>query len=197
MRVGWFTCPAFLCFDLWRALSPLLFNYRCLPVVINDLSRSSLWYFYSLGIKHLFPFVGSSPSDIVGPGYGRLFVQVSLDKADRPITRSFRHSANVIHGGSSLSDIPFGREPHRTSFLNIWSVFPVLSAHLCLSCSVAQFESSTWFYCALWSAFGLSRISSFTRSLPVLSKTQLQKAFSLDAGTLSPSDTHYLNRHMV
>ena len=82
-------------------------------------------------------------------------------------------------------------------------LFPVLSAHLfiSLSSSVAQFHliplGSTWFHCALWSAFGLSRKllnsrtlslllspSSFHSTSPsllhlclTLSKTQHQKPF--------------------
>jgi hypothetical protein len=78
--------------------------------------------FYSLGIKPLFPFSGSSPSDTTGPGYGRLFVQAPLDIADRPIPRSFRHSAYVIHGGSSLSNIFFSWEPHSPERVSVCSV---------------------------------------------------------------------------
>ena len=51
-----------------------------------------------------------------------------------------------------------------------WLVFPFISPS---------------FYCALWSAFGLPRISSFSHSTSLrllLIKTQLQKAFSLSAG---------------
>ena len=111
--VGWFTCPAFLLFDLWRGIffssALLMFFPRCYQRSIVIISL----VFYFLEIKQLFPLIGSSPSDITGPGYGRPFVQASLDIADRPIHHPSRHSAYVIHGGSSLSDSPFSREPRR------------------------------------------------------------------------------------
>ena len=89
-----------------------------------------------------------------------------------------------------------GFVPQLWIFNHILSCFVYSSLHLCLSSSVAQFRSSIWFYCALWSAFGLPRMSSFTLSIPVLSKTQLQKAFSLHAGALSLWHSP-LNRHMA
>ena len=45
------------------------------------------------------------------------------------------------------------------------------SLHLCLSCSIAQFLTSPLLSCALWSAFGLLRISSFTLSTRSLQNT--------------------------
>ena len=50
------------------------------------------------------------------------------------------------------------------------------------------YSSHPWFHCALWLAFGLPRTPSFSPSASLcllLSKTQLQKAFSLHAGALS------------
>ena len=86
----------------------------------------------------------------------------------------------------------------------------ILSLHLCIPVSLPPF------HCALWSALGLLRFASFshsvshslsfilsfiitmpTVSLSIVSKTHLQKAFSLHAGALSHSDTFYLNTHMA
>ena len=70
--------------------------------------------------------------------------------------------------------------------------FPVLSAHLliCLSCWVAQFQSSTSFYLvSLRHLVGLRPPSNFlihflslSLSLPILSKTQVKKAFLSSCG---------------
>ena len=75
------------------------------------------------------------------------------------------------------------------------------SVHLCLSSSIAQFPC---FHCALCSAFGLRRISSFSHSaslyLPYLSPfcpRHNSRRHSLLMLVLSHSDTHNLNRHMV
>ena len=71
--------------------------------------------------------------------------------------------------------------------ITLFPLFVCSSLHLCLSCSVAQFQSPT--------SASLEFLHSL--SLPVLSKTQLEKAFSRLMRVLSHSDTHYLNRHMV
>ena len=74
----------------------------------------------------------------------------------------------------------------------------ILSFHLCIPVSLPPFQ------CALRSAFGLLRPSAFSHStslcllyLYVLSKTQLQEAFSHLMLVLFHSDTHHLNRHMA
>ena len=86
----------------------------------------------------------------------------------------------------------------RASVLNIWShSFHFVSAHLIISASHAQFQSSTWFHCALWSALGLPRISSFTLSLYAFCPRHKSRRRSLFMRVLSHSDTHYLDRHMV
>ena len=82
-------------------------------------------------------------------------------------------------------------------FDHILSCFVCSSLHLCLSCSVAQFSSSTWFHCALWSAFGLPRISLFTIFLYPFCPRRNCRRRSLLMLVLSHSDTHTLNRHMA
>ena len=84
--VGWFTHPAFLLFDLWRVF---FFFVTCSVVVFPCCHQRSVGItflvFYFIEIKYSFPSIRSSLPDITGPGYGRLFVQASLDTADRSI----------------------------------------------------------------------------------------------------------------
>ena len=65
------------------------------------------------------------------------------------------------------------------------------SLHLCLSCSVAQFQSSIWFH------FSLPRIVSFTLFTRSVQDTTPEGVLSLNAGALSLWHTHYLNGYMV
>ena len=73
-----------------------------------------------------------------------------------------------------------------------------LHGHLCIPVSLPPFHS------ALWSAFGLPRLPSFSHStslcLPFLSPfcpRHNSRRRSLFMRVLSHSDTHYLNRHMT
>ena len=74
----------------------------------------------------------------------------------------------------------------------------VLSVHLCIPVSLPPF------HCALWSAFGLPRLPSFSHcaSLCLLHLSPFCprhncRRRSLFMWVLSHSDTHYLNRHMA
>ena len=65
-------------------------------------------------------------------------------------------------------------------------------------------SSHPWFYCALWSAFGLPRIPSFSHSASLsvcicacCCSEHNSRRRSLFMGVLSHSDTHHLNRHMA
>ena len=107
-RVLLFSVCSFACLLLLLTCSVVVFS-RCYQRSIMIISL----VFYFTGIKQLFPFIGSSLSDIMRPGYGSLVVQEPLDVADRPILHPFHHSAYVIRGSSSLSDTPFSRESHR------------------------------------------------------------------------------------
>ena len=71
------------------------------------------------------------------------------------------------------------------------SCFVCSSLHLCLSCTVAQFQSSTWFHC------GLPWISSFTLPLYPFCPRHNSRKRSLFVWVLSHSNNPYLNRHMT
>ena len=72
-----------------------------------------------------------------------------------------------------------GFVPQFWIFHHTLSCFVCSSLHLCLSCSVAQFQSSIWFQ------FSLPRINSFTLFTRSVQDTTPEGVLSLNAGALS------------
>ena len=91
------------------------------------------------------------------------------------------------------------------SFLANWINWTLSSHYLLWLLGSLKNKSLPWFHFSLWSVFGLLRIQSLSHSTLLslfhlcltLSKTQLQKAFSLYAGALSLWPTQNLNRYMA